>query len=1540
VLLFACLWFATALFVEAEDFYWEEPQFLVQSGVSFPTTLSNGELLVAAWQRTETVGENTQRTTISLMSTRDGTEWVRNEGAFGPFEYVGRPYSVYTMALDSQGAIYLAISTPNDNTIRIYSSVDDGRTFSEVGSLTSLTTTIVPRLFIRPDDSLVLFVSQESVPQDGADTTELRLESLVINYALSPDGSEWSDFTPLVADPALQLNFLPHYAASGGRDYVAFQVFRTGNPATYQIYLKYSDDGCRTWSAPIHITTFEENGIGAENFDNQRPFLVSMEPGTTSAMEPMVTVTEEARRLALTWERRQGLARPQVYYTELYADGRPVMEPERVTDGTASMCREPRIVVYEGTVYVVWFDNRNGDDHVFIAEKRRIYWEDNDLSYVEGSSSFGRAVVLSGSLYVLWLNQLQETGKLVFLEPDTTVSPPEVRAANFPAGEPARQDLFETRWTPPRDSSGIAGFSFVWDRDPDGRPPERLMVLQDVRTAQTNVDEDGPWYFHVSALDYAGNWSEPATITAVRDTTPPGMVEFPEYQADEGGYLPSNTAVLSWEPPEEDDVAGYAYRFQYLARETFAWEGEPAETFTFLTPPARIGTDEPETSFFNMDNGTWALTVAAIDTVGNMGPSETTVFKLNKYIPVTYITNIDTRVDDIGVVTMRLIGRGFSEGGLVTDVILDRDGREPFDYIYPRSSDLFTVTSDRIISSLRIQDIDEGDYRVGLIHPERGLYFTRTSVAFESSGTVKFGDFSAGIDLSWTPARSVRYRISFNMLTLGALALLLGALFLFTLQRTIALAGEGRRLERDVRLLLSGDLPVEKKEERLLAMKRRGIGLRLKFVSMMTMLVLIVVASISVALGMYMITTQQRSLASGLRQSTEVLLESLSAAARDYLPVQDTLSLGLLPSQSSAMEDAEYITILGAGINDPDHHDYVWASNDAHINEKTGDETIVPGVSRMDTELTGRIEMLKTEINRTAATEVSAFTDEIKKLGEEAREAASRYARSGADEDNQLVQRLSERIKELDDTVVDRLTRIGDIIESIPPFDTENFDLSVTSYTFYKPIVYASTQDDVYFRGLIIIGVSTERILAEIDSSRQFLLMLSGGIGLAAVLMGIVGALILAAFIIRPINALVRGVETIRDTEDKEELKSHSINVRTRDELSLLAETVNQMTQGLVKAAAASKDLTVGKEVQKMFIPLETNAEGRKLSTGSETTDSIDFFGYYEGAKGVSGDYFNWRKLDDEYFAVIMCDVAGKGVPASLIMVEVATIFLNYFKGWRADTTGIHIDQLLYSINDLLDEVGFKGRFAAMMVVILNQRTGMCHLCHAGANIVHLYSVAEGKMITRELEESPASGVFPTFMLEMKAGYRQVPLQLQKGDTLFLFTDGVEEAQRTFRDTDFNRIICQEPGLEQGQLHDTHPVGNDNEELGIARIHEVINSVYGRRRYVLKRYHNPIPDEELVFDFTGCEGNVEEAIMAMVSVEKVFRICPDPAAGATNRIQMDRKIDAFLKERFVQYSQYFAHPLDGNEESEYIYFSHLTEDEQYDDLTVLGVKKL
>jgi len=380
-----------------------------------------------------------------------------------------------------------------------------------------------------------------------------------------------------------------------------------------------------------------------------------------------------------------------------------------------------------------------------------------------------------------------------------------------------------------------------------------------------------------------------------------------------------------------------------------------------------------------------------------------------------------------------------------------------------------------------------------------------------------------------------------------------------------------------------------------------------------------------------------------------------------------------------------------------------------------------------------------------------------------------------------------------------------------------------------------------------------------------------------------------------------------------------------------------------------------------MFLPLEKDRVGKKGSTAEADTKDVEIYGYYEGAAEVSGDYFDFRQLDPTHYALIKCDVSGHGVSAGLIMVEVATLFISYFSDWqkRKESLGQikdqgerqrllkdleRLDTLVYRINDMLEERGFKGLFAAFTICLFNTATGAITVCPAGDNELHIYDVSEKRMVHDELtpkeKGSPAAGVFPSMLVEMKSGFPQFPIKLDHGDVLFLPTDGVEEAKRFLRDSSFEKMTCLEPGLKEGDYHlKTHKFGTDNEDFGKDRMDEFITGVFHKSHVRLVRHHNPISNEDLEFDFSTCEGKVKEAVLAVVSAEKLFRLVRAPAAGDANRVSVDVKIDAFLKKHFLQYDQYFSHRLEGQENDPYVHFSHLLEDEQRDDLTILVVRR-
>lgn len=725
------------------------------------------------------------------------------------------------------------------------------------------------------------------------------------------------------------------------------------------------------------------------------------------------------------------------------------------------------------------------------------------------------------------------------------------------------------------------------------------------------------------------------------------------------------------------------------------------------------------------------------------------------------------------------------------------------------------------------------------------------------------------------------------------------------------------------------------KRERAKSLRKRGVSLRLKLAGFTTLLAAMVVAGVSIPLSILMTRTQEQTLITGLRDRALVLLDGLASGARAYLPSENLLELGFLPDQTSAVPEVLYTTITGFGSGSTVFSDHVWASNDPDITGKIDTESFQAGVSRLEDSLSPRLADIARSLDERARSSVGELSLAIADLNREGitlalkTDAASR----------QRLEDIQDTTRTLESRLNAALTALSAETGSQPAFPVDRLDPDNERYILYKPVLYRQGEGDIFFRGLVRLELSTASIGTELVKARRSLVEISLVIALIALLLGFLGAQVLSAVIISPIKKLARHVAVIRDTENKAELEGKDISIRTRDELATLGETINEMTHGLVKAAQASQDLTIGKEVQKMFIPLDTDSQGRKLTAGLSDTKYARFFGYYEGAKGVSGDYFDYLPLEGNYYAIIKCDVAGKGVPAALIMVEVATLFLNFFKNWKPDREGLKIETVVYQINDFIESRGFKGRFAAFTLCLFNAETGVVRFCNAGDNLVHWYDASKGAMQKLALPESPTAGVFPNMLIEMKGGYQVQTMTLDHGDMLILYTDGIEEAKRRFRDAKLREFVCAEGGAPVDTPHGNHSVGQADEELGFDRVQDILNAVLNRREFLLQKYHAPESDEVLRFDFSRANGDIEDAIMALVSVEKVFRMYKVPGGTEDDRVLVDRRVDHCLHEWFDQYRSYCAMHRDHPDLAEYQYYTGIREDDQYDDLTLLGIKR-
>lgn len=149
--------------------------------------------------------------------------------------------------------------------------------------------------------------------------------------------------------------------------------------------------------------------------------------------------------------------------------------------------------------------------------------------------------------------------------------------------------------------------------------------------------------------------------------------------------------------------------------------------------------------------------------------------------------------------------------------------------------------------------------------------------------------------------------------------------------------------------------------------------------------------------------------------------------------------------------------------------------------------------------------------------------------------------------------------------------------------------------------------------------------------------------------------------------------------------------------------------------------------------------------------------------KGVNGDYYDVITLDEDKVAIIMCDVAGKGVPAAIIMIMINTIIK------LTSSPDRNASVMLNWLNKGLSGRVGEGNFATIGYVVFNQKTREILFANAAHIPIILYRESQKKYYFIDADGLPIG-------VDVNAKYQQKRLMLNKGDVIVMYTDGVSEA--------------------------------------------------------------------------------------------------------------------------------------------------------------------
>lgn len=160
----------------------------------------------------------------------------------------------------------------------------------------------------------------------------------------------------------------------------------------------------------------------------------------------------------------------------------------------------------------------------------------------------------------------------------------------------------------------------------------------------------------------------------------------------------------------------------------------------------------------------------------------------------------------------------------------------------------------------------------------------------------------------------------------------------------------------------------------------------------------------------------------------------------------------------------------------------------------------------------------------------------------------------------------------------------------------------------------------------------------------------------------------------------------------------------------------------------------------------------------------FDLYASMDPAKEVGGDFYDFFMVDDDHLALVMADVSGKGVPAALFMMSSKILIKN------SVMTGQSPGKVLRAVNNQICENNREEMFVTVWLGILELSSGKLVSANAG----HEYPVLKTPQGDFELQRSKHS-----FVLGGMPGikYRESEIVLEKGSKLFLYTDGVPEAE-------------------------------------------------------------------------------------------------------------------------------------------------------------------
>lgn len=221
---------------------------------------------------------------------------------------------------------------------------------------------------------------------------------------------------------------------------------------------------------------------------------------------------------------------------------------------------------------------------------------------------------------------------------------------------------------------------------------------------------------------------------------------------------------------------------------------------------------------------------------------------------------------------------------------------------------------------------------------------------------------------------------------------------------------------------------------------------------------------------------------------------------------------------------------------------------------------------------------------------------------------------------------------------------------------------------------------------------------------------------------------------------------------------SEEVSVYSSMELASLSDDINQMVMSLKKYIHATEkhmeqDLDLARSIQGSAMP----------HNFTFPWDDFHIYASMTPAKNVGGDFYDFFFVDYNTVALVIADVSGKGIPASLFMMRAKTAIRTVAEKGGAP------EEILKAANIELCEGNAAKMFVTVWLGIIDLTTGIMKCANAGHEYPVLMRSGSDFDIYRDTHT-------PVLALVKKMKFKEYELHLQPGDRIFVYTDGIPEA--------------------------------------------------------------------------------------------------------------------------------------------------------------------